>query len=317
EDAEISMELDPTVTTAQHYPALRAMGFNRVSLGVQDFDDSVQSAIGRDQWSSVSYEAFERARCAGFDSINLDLLYGLPLQSTAHLERSAQSVAELGADRVAIFGYAHVPWMKPHQKKLERYGLPSGESRWEMFQAARRVFYAAGYEPVGFDHFAKPDDELVQHSGCLNRNFQGYTVLDPMPVLAFGASAIADLSDRFVQNEKRLSAYMDAVFEGRPAAERMCIRGEDDEVRRALITEFMCNMELHGCTLPQAQADVFRGVLSTPNPVLDELVADELVRISRDRLAVTERGRAFLRVVASVFDAYLECPTEARFSHAV
>ncbi len=315
--AEISMELDPTITTPEHYPALKSFGFNRVSLGVQDFDDDVQVVIGRDQWSSISYQAFDLAREAGFESINLDLLYGLPLQTPGHLERSARAVAELGAERVAIFGYAHVPWMKPHQKKMERFPLPQGPERWEMFQAARKVFYDAGYEPVGFDHFAKPEDDLAKNMGHLNRNFQGYTVLEPMSVLAFGSTAIADLNDRFVQNEKRLTPYMSAIDAGGLAPELVCIRSEEDEARRALIIDLMCNMGLHRDRLDGLARDIFDDTLREKAEHFAPLAEGGLLELSETDLEVSERGRAFLRVVASAFDGYLGQQSTARFSQAV
>jgi len=169
------------ITTRDHLAAARSVGFNRLSMGVQDFQDDVQAKVERFQPDAKSTEVFELARELGFASINLDLMYGLPGQTPGHLAHSARRAVALGADRVAVFGYAHVPWMKPHQKKLEAYGVPAAAERWAMFNAARAVFLDAGYQAIGMDHFAKPTDELALawQKRRLFRNFQGYTVLDP------------------------------------------------------------------------------------------------------------------------------------------
>lgn len=315
--SEISMELDPTVTTPEHYRELKGFGFNRVSLGIQDMDDKVQQLIGRNQWSTISVQAFELARKAGFESINVDLLYGLPMQTPAHLERSARAAVEMGADRLAIFGYAHVPWMKPHQKKLEIFPLPGGEARWEMLETARRVLYESGYEPIGFDHFAKPNDELVAGGAKLNRNFQGYTVLEPMPVLAFGSTGIADLPDRFVQNAKRISDYVERIEAGGLAPEVGCIRTPEDEARRSLIVDLMCNMQLRYRDLTPLAGEIFRREMVAHEDQVAELVDAGLIEAATCQLRVTETGRAFLRVIASLFDGYLKAPTAARYSQAV
>jgi len=321
--AELGIEIDPVVTRREHLTALRALGFNRLSIGVQDFGDDVQTIIDRRQSAKVSRDAFALGRELGFASINLDLMYGLPGQSRAHVERSMQAACELGPDRIAFFGYAHVPHIKPHQKQLETHGIPAPEERWETFHAARGILLREGYRPIGMDHFAKPGDELAlaASDGRLNRNFQGYTVLAPMDLVGFGVTAISEVSGTFLQNGHRLTEYMEAIEAGRLATERGLLLSPDDELRRQIITDIMCNLRLDyaaiGARFGIDVTKTFAGAIAALAP----LEADGLVKRTASGLAVTELGRPLVRNVALCFDAYAT-PADGkaaagRFSNAI
>jgi oxygen-independent coproporphyrinogen-3 oxidase len=308
--AEVGIEVDPMLTTREHLEAARRAGFNRLSMGVQDFGDDVQALVERDQPDSKSSEIFRLGRELGFDSVNIDLMYGLPGQTPAHLSHSAHRVIELGADRVAVFGYAHVPWMKPHQKKLEKHGIPAAPERWQMFNAARTVLLDAGYQAIGFDHFAKPTDELARawRKRKLNRNFQGYTVLEPTDLIGLGVSSISDVGGAYLQNAKRLSAYVQTLEAGRLPVERGRILTDEDRLRRAVITDIMCNLRLDYDHVREQFAIDARQHFAAEIARLEEFVADGLVSLSDRGLEVTERGRVFVRNVAMTFDAYLGEP---------
>ncbi len=322
DDAELSVEVDPVVTRREHFEALRSVGFNRVSMGVQDFDDEIQRRTERIQPESLTCELFGTARALGFTSINLDLMYGLPGQTSANLVRSAKRVVELGADRIALFGYAHVPWMKPHQKKLETYGIPEAPERWEMFNAARVTLLEAGYQAIGFDHFARPEDELARagQKRRLNRNFQGYTVLEPTHVLALGLSAIADAGGSYLQNAKKLADYYAAIEAGELPVEKGMRLSAEDHLRRRVITDLMCNLYVDFDAIDErfgiAFEEHFAGALAQMAP----LVADGLVVRHPRALEITERGRVFMRNVAMPFDEYLGKARQSdapRFSRTV
>ena len=320
EGAEVGIEVDPMLTSRAHLEAARRAGFNRLSMGVQDFRDDVQAIVERDQPAATSSKIFLLGRELGFDSINIDLMYGLPGQTPDHLAHSARRVIELGADRVAVFGYAHVPWMKPHQKKLEPHGIPAAPARWRMFNAARAVLLEAGYQAIGFDHFAKPTDELARawSQRRLNRNFQGYTVLEPTDLIGLGVSSISDVGGAFVQNKKRLSAYLKEVEAGRLPAERGRVLTAEDHLRRAVITGIMCNLRLDyrdiGTRFDLDVATHFAAEIAA----LSGFAADGLVEVHEHGFEVTERGRVFVRNVAMTFDAYLGATEDGpRFSRTV
>ena len=320
--AEIGIEVDPMVTSRAHLETLRGLGFNRMSLGVQDFQDDVQAVTQRCQPDAKSTEIFMLGRELGFESINIDLMYGLPKQTPAHLAHSARRAIELGADRVVVFGYAHVPWMKPHQKKLEQHGIPGAAERWQMFNAARSTLMSAGYKAIGFDHFAKPTDELAQafNARRLNRNFQGYTVLEPTHLIGFGVSAISDMGGAFLQNAHKLPEYYAAIEAGRFATEKGKVLDAEDTLRRAVIIELMCNMYLDLESIGRRFHIDFHKHFWTELRALDDLVTDGLVRVNPTSIEITERGRVFARNVAMVFDAYLARPVASdkpRFSRVV
>jgi oxygen-independent coproporphyrinogen-3 oxidase len=322
EEAEIGIEVDPMVTTRAHLEAARAVGFNRLSMGVQDFQDDVQQVTDRKQPDARSAGIFEFGRELGFESINVDLMYGLPAQTPDHLAHSARRCVDLGADRVAVFGYAHVPWMKPHQKKLEPFGIPGAEQRWQMFNAARSTLLDAGYKAIGMDHFAKPTDELALAAGKrrLNRNFQGYTVLEPTSLIGLGVSSISDAADGFLQNAKRLSSYYSAIEAGAFATEKAKVLDAEDKLRRDVIIEIMCNLYVDYAAIGKRHGIDFAKHFAAEIDGVARFVEDGLVVMQDGSFEVTERGRVFLRNIAMTFDAYLGKKQEGdspRFSRTV
>jgi oxygen-independent coproporphyrinogen-3 oxidase len=316
-NAEMSVEIDPVVTRREHLAVGRQWGLNRLSIGVQDFSDEVQRTVERLQSVADAERVFADARDLGYLSVNVDLMYGLPTQTPDHLRRSVHRAVEMGADRLAIFGYAHVPWMKPHQKKLQAYGIPGQRERWQMATAAREVLMAEGFVPIGMDHFARPTDELAvaAEQKRLWRNFQGYTVLEPCDLAAIGVTSIGDIGGTYLQNVKRLSEYHAAIDDGRLPVEKGAARSAEDDARRQLINSIMCNLFV------DLDAPLWKDMDFSPElGALAPLADDDLLHIDGRTLTVTERGRVFVRNIASVFDTYLgdqQRGSERRFSQSV
>jgi oxygen-independent coproporphyrinogen III oxidase len=309
-DAEKAIEIDPRVTTPRQIALLRQLGFNRLSFGVQDFDERVQHAIGRHQSEQVTRSLYWAARDAGFDSINFDLVYGLPLQTPESFRRTLESVIDLLPDRIAVYSYAHVPWMRAHQKAIDPLDLPDAQTKRALLGAALDAFTDAGYIAIGIDHFALPDDELAvaARERRLHRNFMGYTVRPAPDSVAVGVSAIGDVAGAFSQNHKTLARYYEAIDAGRFPVERGYALTDDDRVRRYVIAELMCNFHVEGTAL-RARFGV--GLEDRFAPELDRLTepggpaADGLVRLEGGSLTVTDLGRLFVRNVCMVFDQYL------------
>ncbi len=305
-DAELAIEIDPRTLTADMASALGRAGVTRTSLGVQDFDAGVQAAINRIQPRTVTERALEWLRGAGIGGINLDLMYGLPNQSPDGAARSAAIALELEPDRLSIFGYAHVPWMKAHQRKIDESALADGQGRWEQFAAIAGTLDRAGYHAVGLDHFARPGDALAvrQRTGQLGRNFQGYTTDDAEILLGFGASSIGALPQGYAQNAVPLDQYAAAIAEGRlPTAKGVVFAGED-RPRRALIMRLMCDLSVDAGAVAVAHGldeDVFDADLAT----MGDLVADGVAVITGRRVHVPAPARPLVRIVAARFDTRL------------
>ncbi len=308
EDAEISCEVDPRELTRAHLEALRECGFNRVSFGVQDMDPDVQQAVNRIQPEFLIRQVLDWSRELDFSSINLDLIVGLPKQTVASFRRTLERVTEWSPDRLAVFAYAHVPWLKKHQNLIHEADLPDSATRLGLQQAVNDMLGAAGYVNIGLDHFARPDDELVraQQNKTLWRNFQGYTTHKDCDILAFGASSISQTADVYMQNDKNLKRYQERVAATGFAVERGLRLTRDDQVRRDAITRVMCDLELDFAAFGQewniAFADYFADALADLRP----LAADGLVDIAADRVRVTPSGRLFLRNIGMCFDRYLK-----------
>ena len=300
-DAEIAVEVDPRTLRAESVAALAAMGVNRVSLGVQDFDPTVQTAINRHQSLAMTADCAERLRAAGISAINLDLIYGLPHQTTPGVIETATQALGLGPARAAVFGYAHVPWMKKHQALIPESVLPSTADRFAQRQAIEDVFVAHGYARVGLDHFARPDDALAQAAdgAKLRRNFQGYTTDEASVLLGFGASSIGAMPHGYVQNHAAVPRWRDAVRAGVLPVARGIALTPDDRIRRNVIEQIMCRFDAD--LTPLRQSAGFTDMI----PDLRELEADGLVECDGDRVRVTDAGRPFVRAVAATFDAYL------------
>ncbi|HZF76091.1 MAG TPA: oxygen-independent coproporphyrinogen III oxidase [Acetobacteraceae bacterium] len=310
-DAELSVELDPRVLDDAILHMLAEQGFNRASLGVQDVTPEVQEAIGRIQPRDMVERAVAGLRRAGIASVNLDLMYGLPGQTAAHAAESARFAVDLGADRVAVFGYAHVPWMKSHQKAIREDALPGAQDRLRQAEAAERVLTTAGYVTVGLDHFARPDDAMAValREGRLRRNFQGYTTDGAPALLGLGASAIGALPAGYAQNNPDERGWLRAVEAGHlPVARGRALTAED-RTRRAIIETLMCDGVLD---LRQVPPPVWESAQTRLRP----LMQDGLARLEPERLVVTELGRRFVRHLAAAFDAYLGAGI-ARHSRAV
>ena len=297
DDAEVSVEVHPGVTSPDQLAMLRRLGCNRLSLGVQDADEAVQAAIGRDQTVEQTRAALDYARGAGFASINFDLIYGLPGQTTSTWARTLDKVLEMAPDRVAVFGYAHVPELRPNQRRIDGDALPLGRDRLDLFRQAWRAFDAAGYRFIGLDHFVAPHDELARAAGDgrLWRNFQGYTVRETTDTIGLGVTGISDVAGAYAQNVRTLPRYADAVRAGQLATVKGMRRSAEDDRRRALIARLMCHLEVP--LPPDARLERDR---------LQPLAADGLVDVEPDVMRVTPPGRLFLRNIAQVFDVTLQ-----------
>jgi oxygen-independent coproporphyrinogen-3 oxidase len=297
-DADTSIEADPRLATPEQLHTLRVLGFRRVSFGVQDLDPQVQLAIGRVHPLEKVRPTIEAARAAGFEGINIDLMYGLPGQTPDRFRRTIEAVLELAPDRVACFGYAHVPALRPHQRALERYALPGPAERFALNRTAIDALTGGGYVWIGLDHFARPDDALAlaARTGRLHRNFNGYTTRPAEHLIAAGMSAIGEVGGLLVQNDGDLAGWHAAIAEGRLATVRGHRLTEDDRRRRAAILSLMCDL-----ALPSALA---RGLDREVECLLD-FAADGLVERRGETVTVTPIGRYFLRTLCSVFDAYL------------
>lgn len=295
--AEISMEIDPRQLPDGLPDVLGGLGFNRVSLGIQDTNARVQEIIRRVQPQEMNLRAVELLRGAGIKDINIDMLYGLPGQTAATLRQTVVDVLELKPSRIALFGYAHVPWMKKHQIVLEGYGIPGPVERFAMFDVAAKALVEAGYVAVGIDHFCLPDDPMAVALGRgeLGRNFMGYTTDDAKVMLGFGASAISQYPQGYAQNITDVGDYTQAMErQGLPVARGVATSVEDG-VRRRVIEHLLCHMQVE---VEDLEAMV------VAKDTLDEMELDGLVNWQGDGLYVTEKGRPFVRAVARCFDAY-------------
>ena len=313
-DGEAAIEVDPRVTTVEQLDLLRRLGFNRLSMGVQDFTPAVQAAVNRVQPVEMTRALFDAARRLGFASINVDLIYGLPLQTRASFAATVDTVLAMRPDRVAVYSLAVVPWLRAHQKSLPMADLPGAEAKLELFVDALQRFVACGYRQIGMDHFALPDDELAKASeaGRLHRNFMGYTTRPAPDMVGVGVSSIGDVSGAFAQNVKPLAAYYEALDAGRFPIERGHRLDPDDHVRRFVITELMCNFRVRQADLCERFGVAFPLYFALE---FDELtrgpVADGFLRITSDGLEVTRTGRLFVRNIAMYFDRYLRRETSA------
>jgi oxygen-independent coproporphyrinogen-3 oxidase len=319
---EISVEIDPEITTDEQLDVLSVLGMTRASFGVQSFDPIVLAAVNRPQRTGRIQALVERSRVLGMGGLNLDLIYGLPHQSLDSWTDTVDRAIALGPDRLAVFGYAHVPWQKPHQRKLDASTLPDPAARLALAAIARERLESAGYVAIGFDHFARPDDELavaLRHRR-LHRNFMGYTTLRDVPLIGLGMSGISELPGIYAQAQSKLPRFYDAVEGPGPLVEKSIVLTREDALRRDVIADLLCNLRVDYARIAQhhgvAFEDHFRTELETLGPMQD----DGLIERSSRFLDVLEAGRPFVRNVAMAFDEYLSAEragTAPRYSHTV
>ncbi|MDZ3837702.1 MAG: oxygen-independent coproporphyrinogen III oxidase [Rhodospirillales bacterium] len=316
-DAELAVEIDPRDATEEYIAALGEAGVNRASIGVQDFHPDVQTAVNRHQPFAVVERVCGWLRRHGITAINLDLMYGLPHQTVKRVEAMVDLAVRLEPARVALFGYAHVPWMKSHQRLIDEAALPGTAERWRQSAAAGRRLQEHGLVPIGLDHFARPDDPLAVAAAHrrLHRNFQGYTADAAATLLGLGASAIGSLPQGYVQNLMPLKDYREAVFSGRLPVARGLALGDDDRLRAEIIERLMCDLAVDAAAICERHG-AEPAVLDPAMAALGPLAADGLIEVEGRRIAVTEAGRPFVRLAAAAFDAYLGTG-KARHSRAV
>lgn len=317
---EYSIEVDPRTVDPNRLAALADMGFNRLSLGVQDFDPAVQKAVHRIQETSQVFALVEAARRLTFESINIDLIYGLPLQTPESFERTLAQVRALRPDRVALYAYAHLPERFKPQRRIGMAELPSASAKITMLSRARAVFDEAGYVYVGMDHFALPDDALAvaKRQGRLHRNFQGYSTQPDCDLIGLGVSAIGRVGPIYGQNSKTLDDYYDHLNRGRLPVVRGLALSRDDLLRRTVIMALMCQGQLHFEPVELAYLIDFRAYFASELEALLELADQGLVTLSDSDIQVTASGWFFVRAVAMVFDRYLQADrNRARFSKII
>jgi oxygen-independent coproporphyrinogen III oxidase len=318
-DAELSIELEPRVLTEEHVDVLARAGFTRASIGVQDCDGAVQKAVHRVQPDALNERAFTWLRARGFHSINVDLLYGLPLQTPENYARTLDHVIALSPERIAVFNYAHVPWMKPAQKNLLLAGpLPTADEKLALFMLAVEKLTGAGYTFIGLDHFSKPSDELAlaQKNGTLQRNFQGYSTRAGSEMLSFGATSISQTLKSYRQNVHSLDAYYAAVNSGVFPLERGVFLSDEDVLRRAVIMRVMCDVALDFATVSKMTGVDFAAHFAREIAGMDDLEKDGLLKRYPDRIEIFPLGRLLIRAIALRFDQYFK-PSEKRHSKAV
>jgi oxygen-independent coproporphyrinogen-3 oxidase len=305
-DAEIGVEIDPRVTTREHLETLRRLGFNRLSMGIQDFNPQVQETIHRVQPYELTREAIATARSLGFNSLNVDLIYGLPHQTAEAFRETADRVIELRPNRIALFSYAHVPWLKKQQGSFAAH-LPPDQEKFRIFRAALAHFLGAGYVYIGMDHFARPEDELAQaqRDRTLHRNFQGYSTRAGADLYGLGVSSISRIGLSYAQNFRDLPRYQEAARNSGLATMRGYRLTDDDRVRGAVISRLLCHAIVKKEEINREFGVDFDEYFPSELKQLRELQRDDLVRVSPEEIAITDRGRVFMRNVAMTFDRYL------------
>ena len=316
---EYSIEIDPREAHGDTIAVLRSVGFNRMSLGVQDFDPAVQKAVNRIQTEEETAYVINAARSEGFNSISIDLIYGLPFQSAASFDRTLDQVLELSPDRLSVFNYAHLPELFKPQRRIHAEDLPSPDEKLAILKHCIDRLTAAGYVYIGMDHFAKPDDELAvaQTNGTLYRNFQGYSTHANCDLIAMGITSIGMVANCYAQNLKTLDEYYARIDAGELAVFRGVSLTDEDILRREVINQLICNFVLHMPAIEKQFGIVFRDYFSQEMEELQPMQADGLINISNDTITVTPAGKLLIRNICMVFDAYLRAQKEQRFSRVI
>ncbi|HEX2866804.1 MAG TPA: oxygen-independent coproporphyrinogen III oxidase [Ignavibacteriales bacterium] len=319
-DIEAGCEIDPRGLTREHVAALREGGFNRISMGVQDFDEKVQKAVNRIQPEDITRQTVEWVRELGFHSINLDLMYGLPFQTIDTFAATVDKVIDISPDRIAVFNYAHLPWLKKHMALIHAEDLPQAEEKLQILKMTVEKLTSAGYVFIGMDHFAKPDDELAValREKKLYRNFQGYSTNAGADLYAMGITAISQLQRVYAQNYKTEKEYFAAIdSEVLPIMKGYHLT-DDDYMRREVITRLMCDFELDIPKIEQEFKINFREYFQWGLNNLTEMIGDGLVSVSESKVQVTDMGRLLIRNIAMNFDGYIERKEDtAKYSRTV
>ncbi len=318
-DAEIAIETNPASVSEKQLRCLRRLGFNRISFGVQDLDPAVQQAVCRNQTDTQTRAVIDLCRALGFRGINVDLIYGLPLQQERGWSATIDQVISMRPDRIAIYSYAHLPQRFPHQAPLDGLPRPDAPQKYALFALARQRLLDAGYHAIGMDHFALPGDELALAltRGALNRNFMGYTVQHAPDQVGFGASAISEVADCYIQNVKDAGAYCDAVEQGIAPVERGMRLTRDDVIRRWVIRRLMCAFTVDMKHFQQKFGAVFNTYFAQEMDALKYYEQEGMVAIDAERLNVTSLGAVFIRNICMVFDAYLKEQNKGMFSRTI
>jgi len=318
--AEEGCEIDPRGLTKQHLEALKNGGFNRISMGVQDFNEKVQKAVNRIQPEEMTRQVVNWVRELGFQSINLDLIYGLPFQSLDSFAKTVDAIIDISPDRIAVFNYAHVPWMKKHMALIKPEDLPAPEEKLQILKMTIEKLTGAGYDFIGMDHFAKPDDELARalKEKKLYRNFQGYSTHAGTDLYGMGITSISQIGKCYVQNIKKEHEYFEALKKEIFPTERGIYLNEDDLLRRHVITKIMCDFELDFNSVESLFNINFKKYFSLALEGLNEFILDGLVEIQNNKLTVTQMGQLLIRNIAINFDGYIERKEDiARYSRTV
>lgn len=318
EEREFSLEVDPRTVTPAQIHELHDLGFNRLSFGVQDFDPDVQKAVNREQSEEQVFELVQAARDAGFQSISVDLIYGLPLQTVASFDTTLDKIIALRPDRLATYSYAHLPELFKAQRLIRPEDMPPPERKIELLELTIRRLTAAGYVYIGMDHFALPEDELTlaKENGTLQRNFQGYSTHADCDMIGLGITSIGKVGDSYSQNVKETAQYQARLESGRLPVMRGYRLNDDDRLRRDVINTLMCHGRLDFAEIESRHDIVFNEYFADALEQLDEMERDGLVAIQANGLEVLPAGRLMMRNMAMAFDAYLK-PNEGRFSRTV
>lgn len=317
---EASCEIDPRELTFEHLKALRDGGFNRISMGVQDFTHKVQVAVNRIQPENITRQAVDWVRELGFQSINLDLMYGLPHQTLETFSETLEKIIDISPNRIAVFNYAHVPWMKKHMELIKPEDLPTPDVKLSILKYTIERLTDAGYIFIGMDHFAKPDDELAiaLNNKQLHRNFQGYSTKSDTDLYALGITSISQFSNIYSQNIKTEKEYFDKIDHDLLPLAKGYFMSEDDVLRRDVIMSLMCDFELQFKSFENKYGIIFNEYFSTGLEKVKHFIPDNLVVLNQDSIIVTEMGRLLIRNIAMCFDAFLdEDNGKVRYSRTV
>ena len=305
-EGEFSIEVDPREIELSMLDTLKEAGFNRISIGVQDFNKEVQVAVNREQDEQFIFDLMAKAKAMGFVSTNIDLIYGLPHQTPETFAATMQRVLDLSPDRLSVFNYAHLPARFAAQRKIKDEHLPSPKQKLEMLHQTIETLTGAGYQYIGMDHFAKPDDELakLQREGKLHRNFQGYTTQEECDLLGLGVSSISQIGDCYAQNQKDIRPYYEAIDKDGHALWKGCSLNRDDEIRRVVIKQLICHFDLDMAKIDEKLGIKFEEYFAEDLKLLQTFIDDKLVEIADRKITISPTGRLLIRNICMCFDLY-------------